>query len=235
MGDRGGSRRTHPDRDCNRGSLPVCDPCQVENFVAFLLVSAVVIVTPGPDTALTIRNTLLGDRRAGILTALGVATGQATWALATAAGIAALLVASEPAFTAVKLLGAAYLVFLGGQALVAALRGGRGTVLDGPRRRLPAAVSFRQGVISNLGNPKMAAFFPALLPQFAPAGRGSFAALLALGLLFSALTLTWLTAYAFAVARAGDLLRRSVIRRALEAVTGAVLIALGLRLATERR
>jgi threonine/homoserine/homoserine lactone efflux protein len=206
----------------------------VEHVPGFLLVAIVVIVTPGPDTALTIRNTLLGDRRAGVSTAFGVATGQAIWALATAAGIAALL-ASDPAFMAVKLLGAGDLVFLGAQALVAALRKRPRPELEGPTRRLPAAVSFRQGVISNLGNPKMAAFFPALLPQFVPGGGASFPALLALGLVFSTLPLTWLTAYAFAVARAGDLLRRPTIRRAFEAVTGAVLVALGLRLATERR
>jgi threonine/homoserine/homoserine lactone efflux protein len=207
----------------------------VDHFAEFLAVSVIVIVTPGPDTALTIRNTLLGDRRSGVFTALGVATGQATWALATSAGIAALLVASEPAFTAVKLAGAAYLVFLGCQALVAALRRRPNPSVAGPRRVLPAPVAFRQGVISNLGNPKMAAFFPALLPQFAPGGEAAFPALLALGLLFACLTLTWLTAYAFAVARAGDFLRRSSVRRAMEALTGAVLVALGLRLATDRR
>ena len=198
----------------------------VGQLAAFLGVSAIVIATPGPDTALTIRNTLMGGRRAGIFTALGVSTGQATWTLATAAGIAALLAASEPAFLAVKILGSAYLVWLGLQALVAAVRGHARQAVRAPQRS-----SFRQGMLSNLGNPKMAAFFPSLLPQFA----GSFALLLALGLTFCALTLVWLTAYAFAVARAGDFLSRSAVRRAVEAVTGAVLVALGIRLATERR
>jgi threonine/homoserine/homoserine lactone efflux protein len=207
----------------------------VEHLAQFLTVSVVVIVTPGPDTALTIRNTLLGNRRSGIFTALGVVTGQATWALATAVGVAALLAASEPAFTAVKLVGAAYLIFLGGQALLAALRHTPRAGMEGAPRRLPAAVAFRQGVISNLGNPKMAAFFPALLPQFAPAGGASFPALLALGLVFCSLTLVWLTSYAVAVAKAGDVLRRPSIRRIFEALTGAVLVALGLRLATDRR
>jgi threonine/homoserine/homoserine lactone efflux protein len=207
----------------------------VEHFAQFFVVSVVVIVTPGPDTALTIRNTLLGNRRSGIFTALGVVTGQATWALATAVGIAALLAASEPAFTAVKLIGAAYLVFLGGQALLAALRHRARARLEGSRRRLPAAVAFRQGVLSNLSNPKMAAFFPALLPQFAPSDGASFPALLALGLVFCSLTLGWLSAYAVAVARAGAFLRRPSIRRVTEALTGAVLVALGVRLATERR
>src|ERR671939_645004 len=96
-------------------------------LLAFAAVALVVIVTPGQDTALTIRNTLAGGRRAGIRTAAGVVCGQAVWALAASAGVAALLVASEPAFVALKLLGAAYLAYLGGQALLAAVRG-RGAV-----------------------------------------------------------------------------------------------------------
>src|ERR687892_2015699 len=189
----------------------------MDHLVEFLAVSIIVIVTPGPDTALTIRNTLLGDRRAGVFTALGVVSGQAIWALATSAGIAALLVASEPAFTAVRLVGATYLVFLGSQVLFAALRRRPTRGIEGPRRRLPPRVALRQGVISNLGNPKMAAFFPALLPQFAPSGGASFPALVALGLVFCSLTLAWLAAYAVAVARAGDFLRRPSIRRVTEA------------------
>ena len=208
-------------------------------LLSFLAVAAVVIATPGPDTALTIRSTLLGGRRAGVFTALGVASGQAVWTIATSVGLAALLAASEPVFRAVKLVGAAYLVYLGAQALLAAIRmrGERAPVAAGEAGvpRLPPAVALRQGLISNLTNPKMAAFFPALLPQFVPAGDAAFAALLLLGLLFSALTLAWLTGYAFVVAKAGDFLRRPRIRRALEALTGAVLVALGIRLATERR
>jgi threonine/homoserine/homoserine lactone efflux protein len=97
-----------------------------DHFLAFLGISILVIATPGPDTALTIRNTLLGGRRGGVLTALGVAAGQAIWALATSVGIVALLVASEPVFVAVKLAGAAYLVILGAPALFQALRPGAG-------------------------------------------------------------------------------------------------------------
>ena len=198
-------------------------------MLEFLAIAVLVIVTPGPDTALTIRNTLLGGRRTGISTALGVATGQAVWAFATALGVAALLAASEPAFFALRIAGAAYLVYLGAVSLLAAIRG---SARKPVRRRIDR--SFRQGLLSNLGNPKMAAFFPSLLPQFATSDA-TFASLLALGLLFSAMTLAWLTAYAFAVARAGDLLRRSAVKRALDAVAGAVLVALGLRVAASAR
>ena len=195
-------------------------------LAAFLAISVVVIVTPGQDTALTIRNTLLGGRRAGVFTALGVSAGQAVWALATSVGLAALIVAFEPAFVALKLAGAAFLVYLGIHALLSAIRGETAAPRS-PRRRSP----FRQGLISNLGNPKMAVFFTSLLPQFG----ASFAGLLALGLVFCTMTFGWLTGYAFAVAKAGDLLRRPAIRRAFDAVLGAVLVALGLRLATDRR
>ena len=207
----------------------------IGELAAFVVVATVVIVTPGPDTALTIRNTLAGGRRSGVFTAIGVALGQGTWALATSLGIATLLAASEPAFRAVKLIGAAYLVYLGAQSLLAALRGAAGVDRGVRRTRLEPRVALRQGVISNLTNPKMAAFFPALLPQFVPAGDAAFASLLALGTLFALMTLAWLTAYSFAVARVGAVLRRPSVRRALDAAFGVVLVALGLRLATDRR
>jgi threonine/homoserine/homoserine lactone efflux protein len=208
----------------------------VSELIAFLGVAVLVIVTPGPDTALTIRNTLLGGRPAGVATAVGVVSGQAVWALATSIGLVALLLASEPAFAAVRIAGAAYLIYLGLQALVAAFRpGGNGRIEVGSRRALPRRVAAGQGLISNLGNPKMAAFFPSLLPQFVPAGEPTFLPLLGLGLVFCSVTFVWLSTYAVVVARAGDLLRRPRIRRAMEAVTGAVLVALGLRLATEQR
>jgi threonine/homoserine/homoserine lactone efflux protein len=195
---------------------------------AFLGISALVIVTPGQDTALTIRNSLVGGRRGGVQTAVGVSLGQAVWALATSIGVAALLRASEPAFLALRLVGAAYLLYLGACAIRSAFR--REEVAIAIRGRGSPRSPLVQGLLSNLGNPKMAVFFTSLLPQFA----GSFGGLLALGLVFSTMTLVWLTAYSLAVARAGDLLRRPTIRRAIEAATGAVLAALGLRLATER-
>ena len=210
-----------------------------ESLIAFVAVSAVVICTPGPDTALTIRNTLAGGRRSGIATAAGVSIGQAIWTAAASAGVVALLSASEPAFRALKLAGAAYLVYLGAQSLYSALAH-RGHDVGAKERfvarskEATARRALRQGVISNLGNPKMAVFFASLLPQFAPGGSASFLALLALGLLFCSMTLGWLTLYAIAVARVGQLLAGPA-RRAIDAVTGVVLVALGIRLAAESR
>lgn len=184
-------------------------------MIAFLALAVVVIVAPGPDFALTVRNTVRGG---GVSTAFGVATGQLVWALATAGGVAALLAASHPAFVAVRLVGAAYLVWLGLATLLA-----RGT--HTPRFRIGSP--YRQGLLSNLANPKMPVFFISLLPQFG----GSFLALAADGLVFAAMTLAWLTL----VSRGASLLLVPRVRRIVDVVTGVILVALGLRLATERR
>jgi threonine/homoserine/homoserine lactone efflux protein len=208
------------------------------SFLAFLGVSLIVIVTPGPDTAVTIRNTLIGGRSGGVATALGIAGGQTIWAFATSVGIVTLLVASAPLFLAVKYAGAAYLAYLGVQALRDAIRpvaSRQGDVRPGRQEsRLARFAAFRQGLVSDLGNPKMAVFFAGLLPQFVPAGEETFSALMRLGALFAMMTLAWLALYAAVIARAGDILRRQSIRRSIEAVTGTVLIGLGLRIATDR-
>jgi threonine/homoserine/homoserine lactone efflux protein len=206
----------------------------LSTLVAFVAVSAVVICTPGQDTALTIRNTLSGGRRSGVATAAGVAAGQAVWTVAAAAGVVALLSASEPIFRALKLAGAAYLVLLGVQSLLSAVSSRE----RGHRLRASPSIAsrraLRQGLWSNLGNPKMAVFFASLLPQFAPNGPASFPALLALGLLFCSLTFAWLALYSVAIARLGQFLRGRV-RRAIDALTGVVLVAFGIRLASESR
>jgi threonine/homoserine/homoserine lactone efflux protein len=178
-----------------------------DHFLAFPGISILVIATPGPDTALTIRNTLLGGRRGGVFTALGVASDGDLGARHQCRHR-----------RAPRRLGA-------GLRRRQARRGG---LSRHPRR--PGALA---GAALRLGNPKVAVFFTSLLPQFAPEGGATFAALFGLGLVFSLLTFTWLALYAGVVARAGDVLRRTRIRRAVEGVTGAVLVALGLRIAAE--
>ena len=208
------------------------------SFVAFLGIAALVIVTPGPDTALTIRNTLSGGRPGGLGTALGVAAGQAMWTVATSAGIAALLVTSTSAFAALRLAGAAYLAWLGARALWTAARSREATELAAagtPSGRLSVSAAFRQGILSNLGNPKMAVFFTSLLPPFAPTGHPAFPALLGLGLLFCAMTLGgWPPTPPSSRARE-TCCAGSGFGAPIEAVTGLALLALGVRLAFERR
>jgi RhtB (resistance to homoserine/threonine) family protein len=205
----------------------------IEHLSAFVAVSLLVIVAPGQDTALTIRNTLVGHRGGGVSTALGVATGQAVWAIATSAGLSVLLAASHPVFIALRIAGAAYLVYLGLQALRDAVRRKAAEAL-GPSRRTTSLRAFRQGLLSNLANPKMVVFFTSLLPQFVGSGERGFSALLLLGLLFSLMTFSWLALYAIAVAKVRGWVLRTRVRRVLDTITGTVLVALGVRLATER-
>jgi RhtB (resistance to homoserine/threonine) family protein len=202
------------------------------DLLPFLALSILLIVIPGPDTAVVTKNALAGGGRTGITAALGVATGLAVWTLAAALGIAALLRASEPAFLALKLAGAAYLVWIGigllrrpGAAATGALAGPR------PRRRR----ALRQGLLTDLGNPKIAVFFTSFLPQFVRGGGSPFASLVLLGALFALITLLWLGLYALAIGRGSQLLRRPRVQRALDRFTGAVFVGFGVRLAFEHR
>jgi len=208
----------------------------ITNVGAFLAISALLAVAPGPDTAITTRNALVGGRRAGLFTILGVSLGLTIWTLATGIGVAALLRASEPAFVALKVAGAIYLCWLGLQAIRSALRSsgsaGGGHVVHRP---IAPRVAFRQGLLTNLGNPKIAVFFTSFLPQFTPAHEASFGSLVLLGVLFCLVGLTWLTVYVLAIARIGDFLRRPRPRRVLDFVTGTVLVGFGIKLATEHR
>jgi threonine/homoserine/homoserine lactone efflux protein len=209
------------------------------SLLAFLGLAIVVIVTPGPDTAIAIRNTLFGGRTGGIMTALGIASGQTIWALATSAGMVALLIASEPLFLIVKYAGAAYLIYLGLQALREATWPSASVhttaTVGGSTARVRPFAAFRQGVISDLCNPKMAAFFTSLLPQFVPSGEATFSAFLILGVVFALMTFAWLALYAVFISKLGHFLRRSPVRRTIEGVTGTVLIGLGLRVASEQQ
>jgi threonine/homoserine/homoserine lactone efflux protein len=206
----------------------------ISELVAFLALSAVVICTPGPDTALTIRNAVTGGRTGGAWTAAGVATGQLVWTIAASLGAASLLRASQPAFLALKIVGVAYLLYLGVQSLRAAWRGHE-PAGDTPTPTRPDRWrAYRQGLINDLANPKMAAFFVSLLPQFVPADSGHAAALAAfllLGLLFCLLTFGWLLAYSILIARGRRLLDRPAVRRTVDTVAGCTLIGLGVRLA----
>jgi RhtB (resistance to homoserine/threonine) family protein len=213
--------------------MPACDAAGMV-LLTFLVVSLVVICTPGPDTALTIRNSLTGGRRGGVATAAGVSGGQLVWTVASVVGLAALLQTSQVLLEWLRLLGAGYLIYLGLRSLVSAWRSAGSEVDRAVPVRQSSGAAFRQGVISNLANPKMVAFFLSLLPQFVLPGVPPVIGFLLLGLLFCLLTFGWLSLYAVLLHRAQALFRRSNVRRAVEGLTGAVLVGLGVRLAAER-
>jgi threonine/homoserine/homoserine lactone efflux protein len=202
------------------------------NVVAFAGVAALIVVVPGPDMALVLRNGVAYGRRAAVATALGINAGLLVWALAAALGIAAVLHASGTAFTILKLAGSVYLVWLGVRALRDAWRG---TVAHAGPARGRRASPFRQGLLCNLFNPKVALVYTTLIPQFVDRGGSEIAQTFLLAGVFIAMGLVWLIGYALLVAKVGELLRRPSIRRAVNAVSGAILTALGVRLALERR
>jgi RhtB (resistance to homoserine/threonine) family protein len=203
------------------------------DVVAFAVIAAVIVVVPGPDMALVLRNGVAYGRHAAVATALGISAGLLVWALAAALGIAALLHASSTAFTILKLVGAAYLVWLGLRALREAWRGSGDAASQARSRRRGSP--FRDGLLTNLFNPKVALVYTTLIPQFVDRGGSEVPQTFLLAGVFIAMGLIWLTGYALLVAKIGSLLRRPAVRRAVNAVAGAVLTALGVRLAFERR
>jgi RhtB (resistance to homoserine/threonine) family protein len=206
------------------------------HLLIFVGVAAIVIITPGPDMVLVTKNAVMHGRRAALGTSLGVNTGLAVWTVASALGVASLVRASALAFTILKLVGAAYLIWLGLHALLSARRHWSP---DSDRRddrgQLDARLGFRQGLFSNLAHPKIAVFFTSLLPQFIGPTRSVLVPFLLLGGLFVAMTAVWLCSFALVAARASSLLKRPRVKATLDRVTGVVLIGLGLRLASERR
>lgn len=204
---------------------------------AFVGVAALVIIAPGPDTVLVTKNAVLHGRRAALGTSLGVNAGLVIWTVAAALGVAAVVRESALAFTVLKLLGAAYLIWLGVQALHAARRR---SVHDTPHPGRPnasvgARLGFRQGLLSNLGNPKIAVFFTGLLPQFVSSRESVLGPFLLLGGLFVLMTAVWLCSYALLAVRVSSVLTRPRVKATLDGLTGVVLVGLGVRIALEQR
>lgn len=207
----------------------------IHHYWLFIATAIVLILTPGQDTFFILGRSIASGRPAGIAAALGVSAGTIVHTCAAALGLSALLATSPYAFMAVKLAGAAYLLYIGARSLLARSNGlPGGEAGPGGDGRWSA---FRQGIVTNLLNPKVALFFLALMPQFISAGSNNkVGAFLALGLTFVTLGLAWCTTLAIGAAY----LRRALLRRPslaswMNRVAGTIFIALGLRLATARQ
>lgn len=202
-------------------------------LASFAVVAALMTITPGLDTALVLRTAAARGATHAWCTALGVGLGVLVWAGAAAAGVSALLAASEVAFTVVRLAGAAYMVYLGVGMLVRALRGTRvvAAVEVGQVTRL---VSFREGLLTNLLNPKVGAFYVAVLPQFLPPGESALLVGLLLGLVHTLLGVLWFGLLIAAAASVGRFLARPGVVRGIDGVAGAVITGFGVRLALAR-
>jgi RhtB (resistance to homoserine/threonine) family protein len=206
------------------------------HLLVFVGVAAIVILVPGPDTAVVTKNVLLHGRRTALATSVGVTAGLSVWTLAAAVGVASLVRASAVAFTILKLVGALYLIWLGVQAWRAARQDGDGRAgAVAGKRQIGVFGGFRQGLLSDLANPKIGIFFTSLLPQFVDPGHPVLLPFLLLGAVFVVMTLLWLCAYSLIAARAAETLQRPRVRAWMDRVSGLVLIGIGLRVAAEHR
>jgi threonine/homoserine/homoserine lactone efflux protein len=204
----------------------------VQLLLPFLVASVLVTVVPGADMALVTRQVLVGGTGLAQRTVFGNLAGLLVHGVALAAGLSALLVVSATAYTVVKLVGAAYLVYLGVQTLRASGRPVAGTPSP---PAVPPRRAFLQGLISTVLNPKPALFFLTFLPQFVDRQRPVLPQTLALTAVHVLIGLVWLSAYARVVHRARGVLTAPRVRAWVERTTGVVLIAFGLRVAIERR
>jgi RhtB (resistance to homoserine/threonine) family protein len=204
--------------------------------LAFAGIAALLVITPGADMALVTKNGLAYGRRAALATALGVNLGALVWTLAAALGVAAFVSSSQVAFNTLRVAGAAYLLYLGLHTIWATFRRSEAEEpVETVRTPRSSKTAFRQGVVSNLLNPKLAVFYTSLLPQFVAPGQSVFARSLLLGGMLNLMAILWLSSYAWLVAKAGGVLRRPRVRCWLDRLTGSVLVAFGSRLASERR
>lgn len=204
---------------------------------AFVGLAAVLTLIPGADTALVTRSTLSGGRRAALFTTLGICCGLTTHAMASALGLSAILRVSSLAYSVVKFAGAGYLAYLGVQSL----RGAAKNTADATSNFDQSSIdrlrgdSFRQGLITNLLNPKVALFYLTILPQFVSPENSVLGQSLFLAGIHIAMGLVWLSLYAYFLSGFQHVMNRPSVRRGWERLTGALLIGLGLRLAWERR
>jgi threonine/homoserine/homoserine lactone efflux protein len=206
-------------------------------LAAFAVLATLLIIAPGPDSLLVARNTVRGGRRGGLVTGAGTLTGLSVWAGAAALGLAALVDASRIGYGVLRLGGAGYLLWLG----VAGLRARSGGLLEAARAETSGRSGdarglwrmYAMGTLSNILNPKIGMFFVAFLPGFVPSTAAVGPTTALLGSLFVVETGLWLALLSWFVHRGARWLRRPDIGKAVERVTGVVLIGFGLRLATE--
>lgn len=204
----------------------------VAHLLAFVGVVQLAAMSPGPDFIIVTRHAAVSGRRAGMATGLGIAGGVFVWAVVAALGVASLLAASAIAFTVVKLVGAAYLAYLGVKALLAARRRGEKVEFDRAATTVRPWVAFRQGLLTNLLNPKCAVFFVALMPQFLSGSPRLDQTLLLSGLAVL-VTAVWYTVLANIVGVLRRFFTSARVRRTMDAITGTILVGLGVKIALD--
>lgn len=200
----------------------------VDNLAALIAASFLIALSPGPGTALVLRQSVRG-RRSALATVIGMEVGVACWAVAAALGLSVLLTASEFAYHALRITGALFLVYLGLKALFSR----HDAAQTAPEQLTSAA--FRAGLVVNLANPKLGVFAISFLPQFLPSSEPGTGVLLLFALVWVLVDTAWYLVVVGVLHRIRGWLGRPRVRRTLERVSGGVLVALGLRLVLSPR
>jgi threonine/homoserine/homoserine lactone efflux protein len=198
--------------------------------LTFSFVALALTLTPGLDTALVLRSALTRGRREAAATAAGIVSGLFVWGAAAAVGVSALLTASQLAYELLRYAGAAYLVWFGLRLIVRAARGGAASA-GGAAVQRSAWRAARQGLVTNLLNPKIGVFYAVLLPQFLPAGSDPLAVGVLLAGVHGAFSAIWFALLIALASVLGRRLRRPATVRAIDGVTGTTLIGFGVKLA----
>jgi threonine/homoserine/homoserine lactone efflux protein len=200
-------------------------------LVAFIPAAALLVITPGPDMALITKNALTRGKRAALMTAFGIESGLLVWTGASVLGIVAVLRSSTVAFTILKFVGAAYLVYLGVTAFLSLRAAAKSS---GPAPAPVKALSgspFRQGLLSNVFNPKIVVFFTSFIPQFVTPGPAAVAQSVGYAAIFMVMGMVWLVSYALFAANISTFLRKRRVNQAMTVATGCVLTGFGVALA----
>ena len=215
-------------------------------LAAFIVVAGLLTITPGADMALVMRHALGGGTRPAFFASLGICLGTLIWGAASALGVAVLFARSALAFAVLKYVGGAYLVYLGVRALISTTKVATNATESNFSRENDSSPSslrgshgqwkaFGQGLFTNLLNPKVAVFYVTFLPQFVVPDRPVLSQSVFLAAMHVVMGLIWLTLYARFIDRMAAVLLTDRVKRRIEAATGAVLMALGIRLALARR
>ncbi|GAA4532960.1 LysE family translocator [Amycolatopsis samaneae] len=202
-------------------------------YGSYLVIAVLIVLAPGPDTMVMLKNALAGGAKGGLLTTAGIFAGNAVQGTAAALGLGVVIAKSQPVFVTLKWLGAAYLLFLGFQALRGAWRGDYTGVAEAQRRKASGFRRWREGFLSNITNPKVLVLYLSVLPQFLDPGHTTTLDALTLAYTVAVLGSAWLLVLLFFVHRVRGWLERRRVRRALDGVTGTALIGFGAALAME--
>lgn len=207
----------------------------MENFLLFIFMSIMLIILPGPDTAIITRNTISKRKAAGLKTTFGTLTALLIHTLAAVFGLSALIVKSAFLFTVLKYVGAVYLVYLGCKSIMFILKKQPQPDHDTTNHdaKDDHGSYFRQGFLSNLLNPKVAVFFLTFLPQFVGSGTNAFIEFLTLGLTYTVLTFIWFCFYIYLINYISEFMKKPSTIKTVEGFTGGILILFGIKLAFE--